>query len=41
MYVEVVIDFFEEEIDFFFDGKVVGDLDVILESLKKVSVEVK
>ncbi|HAI73517.1 MAG TPA: tRNA uridine-5-carboxymethylaminomethyl(34) synthesis GTPase MnmE, partial [Alteromonas australica] len=41
MYVEAAIDFPEEEIDFLSDGKVAGDLDAILESLKKVSAEAK
>lgn len=31
MYVEVVIDFFDEEIDFLLDGKVLVDFDVIIE----------
>lgn len=36
MYVEAAIDFPEEEIDFLADGKVLGDLDAIIEQLNQV-----
>lgn len=39
IYVEAAIDFPEEEIDFLADGKVAGDLDSLLEQLKKITAQ--
>ena len=41
MYVEAAIDFPEEEIDFLSDGKVSGDLSVIMQTLTKVRDQAK